>query len=458
MNPLRQGCALMAGLCCSLGVARGQYSFPAQNPVSSVSGQFVVSSVASDAPAAPLPGLAADTNVVRLNTELLAVAAERFKLSLWRELGIPSDSTWSGRIFLEVHPARSLDETVTIASSSFLDHWNYTLELPDALRKMRYARALSGVLLLELSNRSAAPGGHSAEVPPWLVDGLARQVIATAGDEVVLSVPGGKADELRVGRINEARRSFDTLADARAVLQAAPALTFDELSWPTDDQMNGADGGIYSASSHLFVASLLELKNGRGKMRAFLAELPAHFNWQMSFFAAFAEDFKGPLDVEKWWALRVVNFAARAPGPRWTADVSLARLDALLSVPVDFRNDSNALPAHAEISLQDAVENLTPEQREAVLEVKLRDLALEELRLAPPFGGLADAYRVALADFLGESKPGARATATSKHGVPMNRTASLEETVKVLNSLDRRRRAAETESVFTLQNPRRLTP
>jgi hypothetical protein len=178
----------------------------------------------------------------------------------------------------------------------------------------------------------------------------------------------------------------------------------------------------------------------------------------MSFFAAFAEDFKGPLDVEKWWALRVVNFAARAPGPRWTADVSLARLDALLSVPVDFRNDSNALPAHAEISLQDAVENLTPEQREAVLEVKLRDLALEELRLAPPFGGLADAYRVALADFLGESKPGARATATSKHGVPMNRTASLEETVKVLNSLDRRRRAAETESVFTLQNPRRLTP
>ncbi len=67
---------------------------------------------------------------------------------------------------------------------------------------------------------------------------------------------------------------------------------------------------------------LLGLKNGPAKLRALLAELPAHLNWQTAFFDAFDEDFKRPLDVEKWWALRVVNFAATRParaGPQTSA-------------------------------------------------------------------------------------------------------------------------------------------
>jgi hypothetical protein len=451
MNRLRQGCALAMGWFFFLVAAGAQSVFPDQNSASSVSGQFLVSSVPGDAPVFRDPNLATDTNLVRLKPALLAVAAERFKISLWQQLGLPGNSSWSGKIYLQLHPARNLDETVTIASSPFLDHWNYEVELPDILSKTRYARALSGVLLLELANRTARPNGHSAELPAWLVDGLAQQLLAAGGPQVVLSAPLKKDEDLPVSRINQTEHGFDPLAGARQILQTLPVLTFDQLSWPTDAQMTGTDGGAYFASAQLFQSELLGLKNGRDKMRAMLAELPDHFNWQLAFFHAFGRDFNSPLEVEKWWALRVVNFASRAPGPRWTMDVSLTRMEELMSVPVEFRADSNAFPTHAEISLQDTIKNLPPAQRDMVLRTKIRDFALVELRLAPPFGELADNYRVVLANFLGELTKTTRPTPANKHGVAINHQVDLADTLKKLDELDRRRRDAEARSTINLR-------
>ncbi len=450
MNRPRHGCAVVLGLFFALAGARGQPAFPDPNAVHSVSGQFVVSRVTDDAPYSRKFSAPPGTNVVRLEPALFAVAAERFKISLWQQLGLKSDAAWSGKIFLVVHPARAPDESVAIASSPFLNHWNYRVEFPDVLPKPRYARALAAVLLLEIANRSARADGHAAEIPAWLVDGMAQQVLADDGEKVVLSAPKKTADGLPAGRLDQVEHDFDALAAARQVLQNAPVLTFDELSWPTEAQMNGADGGGYFASAQLFLSELLAMRNGPEKLRALLAELPVHLNWQTAFFAAFGDDFKRPLDVEKWWALRVVNFAARAPGPRWTSAVSRDRLAALLSVPVEFRGDSNALPMHAEISLQAALKSLGPAQRDLVMRIKVRDLALVELRLAPPFGELADGYRLALADFLGEPKRPAPASVMNKHYGALDHKASLAETLKKLEALDRRRREAETRAVIPL--------
>ena len=154
----RSGCALCRPV--ALGAARGQFSFSDQNSVSSVSGQFLVTSVADTAPLYRNLN-PANTNVVQLKTALLAVAAERFKISLWRQLGLPADAPWSGKIHLRLHPAASPDETVTIVSTPFLNRWSYGVDLPDQLWKTRFARALSGVLLLEIANRAASPGGHA---------------------------------------------------------------------------------------------------------------------------------------------------------------------------------------------------------------------------------------------------------------------------------------------------------
>jgi hypothetical protein len=140
-------------------------------------------------------------------------------------------------------------------------------------------------------------------------------------------------------------------------LRNHPALTFEQLSWPTGAQLSGADGGVYRASAQLFVNELLGLKNGRAHLRAMLETLPDCYNWQTAFQSAFRENFPRPLDVEKWWALQVVGFAARDPGPMWTPAASRDRLDEILSVPVEMRTASNALPAHAQISLQAVIRN-----------------------------------------------------------------------------------------------------
>jgi len=451
MTGLRQRVALVFGLFFVLAVARAEVASMDPGTVASVSGQFFISS--TEGTSQPYSSLnpTGDTNIIQLKPTLLAISAERFKISLWHQLGIEPDASWSGKIFLAMHPARSLDETETITIMPFLDHWNYRIDLPDVLSKTRYARLLSGVLLLEIANRHARPGGRAAEIPSWLVDGLARQILAEDGEKVLLAIPLQKGRELPAGRLNQLERGIDSLAPARQILQNNSALTFDQLSWPTDSQMNGADGGIYYASTQLFLTELLQLKNGKEKLHSMVADLANHLNWQIAFFRAFAPDFKNQVAVDKWWALRVVNFVSHSNGPRWTTETTIARMRELLSVPVEFRNGSNSLPSHADVSLQIALQNLNPEQRESVVRTKARDFALIELRLTPPFGELADAYRVALEDFLGESRNVGRPSVMNKHIAPVTRKSTVADTIKRLNSLDVRWRAEESKATVALQ-------
>jgi hypothetical protein len=440
----RQGCALLGSLIISLTVAHGQNGFTGQNPIQSVSGQFVVSSQTEDAPNFFRSNFSTATNVIRLEPAFLAVSAERYKASVWRLLGLKPDSSWRGKIFLSLHPARSADESVTITSTPFLNTWTYRVDLPDALTRTRYARALAAVLLLEIANREAASTGHSAEIPAWLTDGIACQTLATDGDNIILTTPPKSLDGKPQGHFVQTEHGMDAMSEARKALADFPALTFDQLSWPTEAQMTGADGGVYFASAQLFVLDLLQLKNGAEKMRTLLAQLPACQNWQTAFFKGFRQDFQRPLDVEKWWSLRVVAFAAHASGPRWTETVSRERMAELLSVPVEFRHDSNSLPSHAEISLQAALRSLALEQRTAVMETKLRDLEIAVFQIAPEYAALADGYRAVLAEFLGERKPPA-SSITNKHNVEQPQRASLADTQKKLDALDLRRREMEAQ-------------
>ena len=432
MNRSRLVCALAAGLMSFLAAARSESSWPQTDATHSVSGQFSISLAQNQNPYFRRPDTGTNTDLLQLEPSLLAVSAERFKTALWREIGLAPNAAWSGKIFLTLHPARTLDEPVSLTAQPFINHWNYRLELPDLISRNRCARAFSTVMLLEIANRNALMGGRSAAVPAWLADGLARQVLEAAETKLLLSAPTKTLDGITQSRQNENRRGVDSLAATRRVLQNSPALTFDQLSWPTDAQLNGNDGGVYLASAQLFVHDLLALKNGSANVLALLAQLPAHENWQSAFFAAFHERFQRPLDVEKWWALRVVSFAARAPGPQWTPAVSRDKLDAALAVPVGIRYNSNSLPTHAEISLQSVLQNFTPAQQAEIFQTKLRDLELIQLRVTPALAAVADGYRQALVDFLGSSKKGTA-----------RRPVSAGATLKKLDALDARRRDVE---------------
>ncbi|HUZ07689.1 MAG TPA: hypothetical protein VMV89_09400, partial [Candidatus Paceibacterota bacterium] len=382
-------CALLFPL-----AAGAQFSTVETGSARSASGQFIVIGGQAVSRLASLRAVATNADLVRLEPALLAVSAERLKESLRQRLGISRSAGWSGKIFLDLHPARSLNEDVNVSSTRFLNNWNYRVELPDVVSRTRLLRAMTAVLLLEFADRGA--GAHPAEIPAWLTDGLSQQ-LATAGlPGDILSPPdkiiGGldlteiDAAHRGVNPLDDARQGLhfwtfdgsygysavDPLADVRRVLEKFPALTFEQLSWPDGAQVSGADGGAYRASAKLFVSSLLGLKDGPARLRMMLQKLPQCYNWQTAFLDAFREDFSTQLDVEKWWALQVVDFSARDPGPQWTPAASRDRLDEILSVPVEMRAASNDLPSHAEISLQAVIRNFDSDQQEPVLQARLR--------------------------------------------------------------------------------------
>jgi len=419
--------------------AGGQPSPQVVNSVQSVSGQFVVNGPAQYSPPVHLPGMATNANLVRLEPALLSVSAERIKDSLRRKLGIEPNAPWQGKIFLVLHPAQSPDEDVTIVSQPFLNSWNYQVQLPDVLPQTRFLRAMTGVLLQELANRNAT-GARAAEIPGWLTDGLSQQLSAASSPEIILSAPGKLVNGLPQNRMVTTQRGLDPLADARRVLRDHAALTFEQLGWPADAQLTGGDGGVYRASAQLFVSELLGLKDGPAHLRVMLASLPGCYNWQTAFQGAFREYFPRPLDLEKWWALQVVSFLAHGPGPRWTPAVSREKLDEILSVPVEVWTSSNALPVRAEVSLQAVIRNFEPPRQTAILQIKLRDIELAQLRMAAPLAALTDEYRLAVASYLGQNT-GMRQPPWSKHPLPQK--TSARATLKKLDALDAQRQTIE---------------
>jgi len=425
--------------------ARAQVPPPDTASAHSVSGQFIVTGAPSPATGAGLaarPEIATNADLVRLEPALLAVSAERIKASLRRELDLAPNAPWRGQIFLVLHPAQSTDEDVAIISERFAGGWNYQVRLPDVLPRTRFARAMTGVLLLEFANRNAR--ARCAEIPAWLTDGLSRQLFADDWQEVILSSPAKMVNGLPVSRTVTTERGLDPLAGTRRILRNEPALTFEQLSWPTGAQLSGADGGVYRASAQLLVNELLGLKNGRAHLCAMLEALPDCYNWQTAFQTAFRENFPRPLDVEKWWALQVVGFAARDPGPRWTPAVSRDQLDEILSVPVEVRMASNALPARVKISLQAVIRNWDQARQFAILQTKLRDLELAQLRMAAPLAVLTYGYRRAIADYLGSGSRAAPLQQLGKHPPDSPSKKTVNNTLKKLDALDAQRRAIES--------------
>ena len=425
--------------------AFAQSAYTEARSVMSVSGQFTVVANPAYSPLMHQSALATDTNYIRLEPALLAVSAERFKSALWSQLGYRTDAKPNGKIFLALFPARSQRDDVSIAITPLLPVWNYHVDLPDVVTRTRYTRGLAAVLLLEIANRGNFNAAHSAEIPLWLADGLAQLAPGSEPEKIILSSPNETYRNVPQFRTDKIKRGYDPLAAARTTLQNAAPLTFDQLCWPTGAQMDGDDGGAYLASVELFTSELLALKNGPEKMRLLLAKLPGCLNWQTAFFDAFHANFRRPLDVEKWWTLRLVRYAARDNGPRWNLALTRERMADLLAVPVELRAAPNALPERATISLQTAIENFSPAQRESVLRLKVRDFEIAQFRMAVPFNVLANGYRAALAEFLGDKMKTSRPTTNGRRGEVAAYKTPISSALKKLDTLDARRREIEAK-------------
>jgi hypothetical protein len=432
-SPAR-ACAL---LLCALGIPVSFNALQAQlasgvSLARSVSGQFIVQS-APESIGSPLVSLLEnDTNFVRLNCTLLTVSCERIKQILCREL--EAKGAWSGKIFLKLYPAGSADDPVAIDSEQFRDGWQYRVTLPNLIPRERYVRAMVNVLLLEMANRNAR--AHCAEIPPWLAEGLSRQLMVSDQREIILPPPQRSDSGMRITTLLMNGQRGNSLEQAHAELSSNKPLSFEQLSWPVADPRTGEPDELYRSCAQVFVHQLLALPDGPACACSLLEDLPRYYNWQFAFLHAFRESFSRPLDIEKWWTLQLVHFTGRETSENWPLEESWQKLDELVRSTVEIRIGTNELPLHAEVTLQTIIRDWDPTRQTPALESKLRELQMLRPRLTHELGALVDDYCRAIESYVQNLNHHGFVLPFRKHAV-LRRNAG--EALQRLDELDARR-------------------
>ncbi len=433
--------AAAAAVCLGLGLghANAQPAGSDRPAVSSHSGQFTVYGGRSFPLPRALSEVATNQTYVQLEPTLAAVSCERIKDLLLRELG--ATAPWRWHIYVVLFPAQSFADPVTIISERFKDGWRYRVDLPDVLERPRYVRAVVQVLLLEMANRT--PGVHAADIPLWLTEGFTQMLLASSEVEIILPPPRGKENGLNVNTMMVNTWKGSLRDEVQKKLHGRPPLTFEDLSWPDDDELTGPRADPYSGSAQLFVGELLRLPDGRACLQNMVAQLPQHYNWQFAFLGGFHAYFQRPLDVEKWWALSVAETTGRDLAPTWTLQESWQKLDQAIHASVQVRADTNALPLHAEADLQTIIREWDTVRQTEALTTVLRQLAFLRLRIAQEFGSLVQDYWKTLDTYLQQRDRSGSVIPFVRNA---NRRRAVAAAVHQLDTLDARLQALRPKS------------
>lgn len=414
-------------------------------PTHSQSGQFICYGVSPGEQRFTDPqSLATNANVVELEPGLLAVSCERIRQAVWRELDFNGGP--AGKIYVILHPARSTDDSILITSQPFTELWNYRVDLPDLADRTHYVIALTHVILLDIANRNATT--HSAEIPLWLREGLAQKLLASPELGLIPPAASRVGKPANISSINMEGRIPDPLTRTHDVLRANPALAFDELSWPSDADLQGDRGEQFRGSAQLFVARLQDLSNGRASLRNFVGSLSRYFNWQLAFLDSFHEKFGNILDVEKWWAVNVVEFTGRDLTQTWTSEESWRKLDATLQPAVEVRTGVDQLPLHENMKLQNIVRDWKAPHQSGALRTVIQQLMLLEPRLAGDAKILASNYRRTLEDYL-DARDKIDASPEMKGRPRPSPAPVISHAISMLNAFDKSRAAAQRKNLAT---------
>ena len=380
----------------------------------------------------PLPRpKAASGNTLPLDPSLLVTSCERIKQALLFTLGEPDQ--WRGAITIYIN--RNLPEDrdpVPVQNYQPPQGWNYELALPARMESKALLRSVVGVLLMETANRGA--GSQPAEVPIWLAAGLGGHLESLNLATLVLRPESF---------VNTSRDVDPRLDPLRARFREHPPLSFQELSWPAPEQLDGANYDSYSASAQLFVEKLLTFKDGKECLRRLLLSLHQRLNWQNAFLDAFSPHFASLLEVEKWWALATVNYSGLDFASRYGPLESWQRLQRALDVPVEVHFSPDRLPTQAEINLQEIIKTWEPARASEALERVAATLQGLRLRLDPGLTELLDDYLVVVRGYLNET--GHDQMVWLSTGQTAELAALRRNACKQLDTLDARRESLRAE-------------
>ncbi len=327
-----------------------------------------------------------------LEPALLVASCERMKNELLFQLGLPDQ--WAGKVDLNINSALPEDAEPLLTAVCAPRGWRYELELPASIKAENLARALTHVLLLEMANRNAAQ--ESARIPFWLVEGMMGQIQSSTAPTLFL-----QANLSTVGD----REVLPPVEQMRARFRARAPLTFQELSWPPEEQLTNKDEVFYRTSAHLLVYELLRFKDGRACLGRFLGLLPRHLNWQVAFLEACQPHFASLRDAEKWWGLTCLNVTGHNLADRWNEQESGEKLQEALNISVRVHTSADDLPTASSIPVQEVILRWAPSMQTVTLQKALATLTSMQARIAPEFAPILDGYCQVLNTYLHTHSP-----------------------------------------------------
>ena len=424
-----------------LGAAALDLAPPDLVTARSSSGQFIAYAARSAGLPPALSSIATNQDFVELEPTFATVSCERIKQLLLRDLSFTGP--WSGNISLVLYPAGATGAPITITSEKYSNGWQYRVDLPKVVERPRYVRAIIQVLLLELANRSGQ--GRAAEIPRWLVEGFTQLLLASNEIEIILPPPHAGPGGLNVRARHLAMLKQTPLQQAEKKLGGRPPLTFEALSWPTQqDLAEDARGLAYRGSVQLFVSELLRLPDGRVCLQTMLARLPQHFNWQFAFLEAFQMHFQRPLDVEKWWALCLAQANGRFATQSLPLAESWQKLDQAIHTAVQVRTGTNELPVRAEVDLQTMLREWDLARQTQALGDTLHELGLLRMCIAQEYAELVQDYFQVIQDYLRQRAGGAPNSPSAK---PAPQSRPVEDAILQLDALDLKRMALRPDAM-----------
>jgi len=416
------------------------FGAPADGAIRSVessSRQFLVRGSVMPAGVAPAaPGGTNSPVQVDLEPNLLAISCERIKQALLRELGM--GDLWRGRIQIAINPAMANNVPPVIGAKLYTDGWRYQVEVPQQIHKLKLVRGIVQVLLLEIANRNS--GMRSAEIPLWLSEGMSQQLLNGSDTGLVFSRPPGAGTDLGSSWSNREGFRGDALAGARERLTTHAALTFAKLGDPLPDQLPEETWKTYQACSHLFVNQLLALKGGRVGLVQMLYLLPHYLNWQSAFLTAFTGVFPRLLDVEKWWAVVLVNFTGQDPRNAWSKDVALQKLNDALRPAVLVSTGPSNLPRRTQMTLQQIIQQWDYLRQHIELKKFSGQLQVMRVKMPPELVSLVTEYQTTIDSYL-KRRDQAGIPRALPGMAPLQADALVKDVLKRLDELDQRRAA-----------------
>jgi hypothetical protein len=391
--------------------------------IQSRSGQFFASTPKRIADIPPAETSTNTPKTIKIDPNFAVIIAERIKDRFLFSLNL--NDRWKGRIFLTIFPARTHFDPVFVNAQYSDTGWMYYVDLPSYIPLNKLIRVIVEVLLQELADRSA--GSKPAELPPWLAPAIAFQIQYEATD-ISLMEPFTKKT-----RLEKRKNPLDLI---RRQLQSTRALSWEELCWPSDEDLaDFSPTNRYNMCSFLFYHHLMRTPDAFNRLHRFFEILPSFWNWQVAFVKAFEPMFYSMRDVEKWWSVTLAAFTGITEYKTLNAEQTIAQLDDILDSPVKIPTSTNEPPAVRRIPLQSIITSYGINQHKDVVRQKIADLISLRQRAHPALISLIDDYRRVLEDYLRR-----RVTAGFEPESPalprMNPRSIVQQTVKRLDELD----------------------